>query len=516
MGARQRPERLLTLAAVVLVVATATGMQTARRAEHTAATTARADAQRLGELALAEPEIDHALLLAVRGVRLDNTPATRSTLLALLSRSPQLTGVTHVPPGSLGPVRAEVLSHDGGLRASITGDRAVSVWEVASGERIEQLHGHAAPVRQMAFSPDDTVLRTTDSAGTVLIWDLSGDHRLARRYTAAGRAHGSRATTVPRPGGGAVASVGTSPGVTWLRMVDLAGGAGVPFGVRTNGRISPVWRPDGGRLATVDSDGFLRTWNPATGAQLAGNHSMAWARAAITYSPDGRTVLVASWDGRLHRLDAENLSREGPPIDVGYRLGAVAAAPGGRMAAVLGAEADSDDVRLTRYAIVDLAHGTVYRRGTIDFDATAVAVAPDGRRLAIAGQMGELLLLDVRTAQPIRRAVTGHISSVLTVAYSPDGSRMVTGGYDGRVGLWSARTGEMLGSLLPGARGTAVRPIFLPDGHTVLIASEDGTVARWDARPAHWLTFACAVAGRVLTRAEWADALGDRPYRSGC
>ncbi|HEU4348968.1 MAG TPA: WD40 repeat domain-containing protein [Actinoplanes sp.] len=502
---------------MALVVTTATGMQASRQAERAAVSTARADAQRLGDLALASTETDHALLLAVQGVRLDNTPAARSVLLAVLSRSPQLIGVSHVRPDAVGPMRNGVFSHRGDLSVSVTANRTVTVWDVATGARIEELHGHADAVRTMEFSPDDATLRTIDTAGTVMVWDLRGDRRFASRHTVADRNRGARTTMIARPDGAAVVAVASAPGATWMRILDLTGGvSGEPFGTRATGRITPVWRPDGGRIATTDSDGFLRTWDPATGAYLAGRHSWAWVGAATAYDADGRTILMASRNGNLYRTDAETLALVDSPVDIGDRLGAVAAAPGGRLAATLGAPTRSDDVRLTRYAIVDLADGTVYRRGRLAFDATGLAFAPDGRRLAIAGQMGQLLVLDVRTGRPIRPAVIGHNSSVLTVAYSPDGTRMVTGGYDGRVGLWNARTGEMLGSLLPGARGTAIRPVFLPDGHTVLIPAEDGTVTRWDARPARWLAFACAVAGRDLTRAEWADALGPRPYRKTC
>jgi WD40 repeat protein len=516
VGAGRR-ETLLRLVAVVLVVATATGMQASRRAERAAATTARADGQRLAELAVITREIDRALLLAVQAVRLDNTPATRSVLLAVLSRSPQLIGVRHVPPESVGPMRNGVFSHRGDLSASLTSSRTVSVRDEATGELIEQLHGHAAAVRTIEFSGDDTTLRTTDVSGTVLIWDLRGDRRFAARYGLTGRLRGARATMVARPDGVAVVSVAATPGSTWMRVTNLVGGgSGAPFGRRSSGRITPVWRPDGGRLATADSDGFLRIWDPATGAQLAGHHSVAAVRAAIAYSPDGWDILMASRAGLLHRVDADTLARIGAPVPIGDRLGVVAAAPRGRLAATLGAVAGSDDVRLTRYAIADLTHGTVVRRGTLDFDASAVAFAPDGRRLAIAGQTGELLILDVRTGRPVRPVVIGHNSSVLTVAYSPDGTRIITGGYDGRVALWHARTGELLGSVLPGALGTAIRPIVLPDGHTVLIPAEDGTVMRWDARPAHWLSFACAVAGRQLTAAEWAHVLDTRRYRKTC
>ncbi len=39
----------------------------------------------------------------------------------------------------------------------------------------------------------------------------------------------------------------------------------------------------------------------------------------------------------------------------------------------------------------------------------------------------------------------------------------------------------------------------------------------WDLDPEHWATTACRVAGRNLTRAEWADNIGElAPYQATC
>jgi len=39
---------------------------------------------------------------------------------------------------------------------------------------------------------------------------------------------------------------------------------------------------------------------------------------------------------------------------------------------------------------------------------------------------------------------------------------------------------------------------------------------QWPIDVRTWERFACRVAGRQLTRAEWADALPDRPYERVC
>ncbi len=58
--------------------------------------------------------------------------------------------------------------------------------------------------------------------------------------------------------------------------------------------------------------------------------------------------------------------------------------------------------------------------------------------------------------------------------------------------------------------------MFLPDGHTVLISSVDGAISTWDTSAERAIEFACQVAGRNLTKDEWRDAFGSRPYRETC
>ena len=59
--------------------------------------TVAADARRVGAQALLVDDIDHSLLLAVEGVRLDDSTDTRANLLAALSRSPELIAIDSRP-----------------------------------------------------------------------------------------------------------------------------------------------------------------------------------------------------------------------------------------------------------------------------------------------------------------------------------------------------------------------------------------------------------------------------------
>ena len=43
-----------------------------------------------------------------------------------------------------------------------------------------------------------------------------------------------------------------------------------------------------------------------------------------------------------------------------------------------------------------------------------------------------------------------------------------------------------------------------------------GPVYEWDTDVEHAVQFACRVAGRDFTEAEWSAQFGDRPYRETC
>ena len=62
----------------------------------------------------------------------------------------------------------------------------------------------------------------------------------------------------------------------------------------------------------------------------------------------------------------------------------------------------------------------------------------------------------------------------------------------------------------------ATYPGFLGDGHTAVIVGSDGDIHALDTDARTWVAFACALAGRDLTAAEWTKVLGDREYRPTC
>ncbi len=116
--AQRRLRMVLAGVAALLVLAVAAGVVALdqRGAARDEATVAAA--QGLGAEALADDDLDHALLLARQGIALDDSPRTRSNLLAMLLRSPAAVGVIG---GGDRPTALD-LSPDGHTLAIVDGD----------------------------------------------------------------------------------------------------------------------------------------------------------------------------------------------------------------------------------------------------------------------------------------------------------------------------------------------------------------------------------------------------------
>ncbi len=135
----------------------------------------------------------------------------------------------------------------------------------------------------------------------------------------------------------------------------------------------------------------------------------------------------------------------------------------------------------------DLLYNVVVKRDTTRTIITtpdqnlAVAVSPDGRRLASAGQDNTVRMWDADTGQPIGKPLTGHTEEVSGVAFSPDGHRLASASDDKTVRLWDADTCQPIGGPLIGHTDQVHSVAFSPDGHRLASASGDGTVRLWDA-----------------------------------
>ncbi len=154
------------------------------------------------------------------------------------------------------------------------------------------------------------------------------------------------------------------------------------------------------------------------------------------------------------------------------------------------------------------------REGDLGFPAGDLDFSPNGRHVAISGGPGALQVLDATTGQFARSAASA-VPRPNWLTYSADGSRVLTSGGDALGALWDGDIGELLAHVATPERFTVAS--FGQDTAVVLIVGEfGGPILRWNTVPEHAAEFACRVAGRDITEAEWTDQFSDRPYQHIC
>jgi WD40 repeat protein len=110
---------------------------------------------------------------------------------------------------------------------------------------------------------------------------------------------------------------------------------------------------------------------------------------------------------------------------------------------------------------------------------TCVAFSPDGFTLAAGGTDFRVMLWDVRTGKELT-TFTGHEAGVQCLGFSPDGATVATGGGDSSIRLWDVNSGRTKKSLR-GHPGAVVTVRFAPDGRTLASGCSAGVIKLWNA-----------------------------------
>ncbi len=407
------------------------------------------------------------------------------------------------------------LSNDGSRAATVTFDkREALVWDLAEGKLLARMPlGEGGEA--IEFGADGSTVYTMSHDGALRHWDIDGDRRFIAQVGVARPRLGDYSFVQPAPGGDFIAYPHEGH-LTFFDVMANTVGAALPRG---NGyrRGGGSWHPDGDHYALA-TGGEIRIWSARTG-QLAikGRPSGPYV-SGIDYSTDGSRLVIGELSGQVTMLDPTTLHSMGRPVRLDEPVCCVSAGPDNHTAIALTGFFNASGFWVgssTRWVLVDLRSGTVVDEGALAINGRAVALSPDGRHGAVGGVGGELVLLDLDAGEPVRPPVVAHDDAVLSLAYSADGQQLLTSGTDSSVGLWNGATGQLIARVVTPYRFNEAG--FGRKPNSVLIAHlQGGPVHGWDTRVQTTLAFACSVAGRDFTQAEWLDHFGDRPYQRVC
>jgi cytochrome c len=310
---------------------------------------------------------------------------------------------------------------------------AIAVLVVAVHPAHAQLAGHGGPVRSIAISADGKNVLSGSFDTAAIRWSLAGGS--AEQVL---RFHADAVNAVAFLRDGRMATAGAD-----AKIALWTAGRQQPDEV-LEGHTAPIVAlavsPDGATLASAAWDGTARLWPLGSGTKrvLEGHTQNV---NGVAFTPDGKSLATVSYDLTVRIWPLS----DGPPdiITLPAPLNAVAVAPDGE---IVTGGADGK-VRFLSPGAKEVGEAQAGATPII-----ALAISPDGARVAAAGIGGTVNLID-RKARSLASALVGPGLPVWSVAFMPDGATLLTGGADATIRRWNAQTGSPVGAPQPGAPG---------------------------------------------------------------
>ena len=283
-----------------------------------------------------------------------------------------------------GGVACLAFAPDGKTLASGGRDRIVHLWDVGTGQPVQDLKGHKNALCGLAFSRDGKLLASGDVQSTVRIWDVKEAKQLQEIDNKSGTENLSLAFA---PDNTSLVCAGAWNDSSFLPkqgQVLKINGKEVKFDGVINIQGVEMSRKEGY---------YVLQWDVSTGKEVRKLAGLTDKIRSLAYSPDSKLVAAASKDGKICVWDAETgADRLHFLAHPGHADAAFSASP-------------------------------------------CLAFAPDSKTLASASTDRTIRLWDVATARE-----TGQFrapdSPFHSITFSKDGKTLISGSGDTGVLIW--------------------------------------------------------------------------------
>lgn len=318
-----------------------------------------------------------------------------------------------------------------GARVAVSTERAVLVWDSASGDEIFRFEEPAAALNRnhVAISNDGSRMAALNTDRTARIWDIGRKEVLLSLPVR--QAQGFEVYF--SPSGDQILVISSEFGSEgWLcsfELLRLPSGESLGKGQLAYPLTAhaAAFSPDGALFALGTDEG-LQVWEIAGWTKRYTLDMRFKYPDTIAFSPDSTRIGAGSLDGDLAIWDAR--------ADKGTRV----------------SKGHQDAVR-------------------------AVAFSHDGRRLATAGFDRTVRLWETPSLRPLH-TYRGHDKALFTVAFSPDDLRLATGSFDGRTKLWD---------LSAEVEFAPVERMVFHAGRGILAGSMGAQAGIWESHSGHRL-----------------------------
>eukprot|EP01047_Picozoa_sp_COSAG01_P015409 COSAG01_NODE_771_length_13718_cov_54.441442_14_plen_606_part_00 len=217
--------------------------------------------------------------------------------------------------------------------------------------------------------------------------------------------------------------------------------------------------------------------------KIEGVHSSAIF--GVTFSPDGKTVCLGSWDNKSAPKTLPDKTASLIDVETGavlrkiegvHSLGihGVAFSPNGKTVCLGSADKTASLIDVETGAVLRKIEG-VHLRGI-----RGVAFSPDGKTVCLGSSDKTASLIDVETGAVLRKIEGVHSEGINGVAFSLDGKMLCLGSADKTASLIDVETGAVLRKIEGVHSGSISGVAFSPNGKMLCLGSSDKTASLID------------------------------------